>query len=175
MYKFVTKDIPIQGPNINVHRQEILKYFPFGTPHVRYRVEPGYLIVIYPEMPTVDIKCSMTKISEYAVDTKLKFRIRLVADKKDANKKSRVPIKELSNLVPWFNERAKWNGFKVIDWEKVIPEGPFYCNHQDKPRVYNSVNFEGILVVEDEKLFNHAVTYGFGHQKSWGFGVLDVS
>jgi CRISPR-associated protein Cas6/Cse3/CasE subtype I-E len=180
MYKFVTRDIKLHGMDVNEHHKEILKHFPFDEGAVRYRVDGDQLTILCPYIPKINIKSSLNSIPEYSIGDKLKFRTRLVAVKRTrkntrGKKKGEfLPLVGIRDLIPWFKFRADRNGFEVIDWSKIIPEGPIPCNHETGHYIYNSVEFEGTLQVKDKELFNKVVVNGIGDGKSFGFGVFEI-
>ena len=174
MYKFITTDIEAYNSDANVQHQAVLKYFPYGE-KVRFFMDEDKTIILSPELPKIDIKCSMALIPEYKIGEELKFKIRINAAVRDRVKKITVPLTKIGQLIPWFTKIANQGGFEIIQYIRVTPLGYLSCTHKDKSFKINAVEFQGFLRVIDSEKFYKAICGGMGRAKAFGLGVLNVS
>ncbi|MBR3925680.1 MAG: type I-E CRISPR-associated protein Cas6/Cse3/CasE [Akkermansia sp.] len=94
----------------------------------------------------------------------------------------RVPITDESELLEWFKRKAECGGFSLPGL--LQPDNPDYylsvllesrLNFQKKgcrKAHHASVQFSGVLRVEDADLFRKTFQQGIGSAKSFGFGLL---
>ena len=177
MYKFTTRQLRIEEGGHKAH-QEIQKHFPYGKA-VRYRIYSDKVVVQSPELPVTTVPFDMVLVPEYKIDAELRFNL-LACPTRKVNHKV-ISIVGTANLVRWLQEQGGKRGFQVLSWEKVIPHGLTQSMKGDEVRIHNKVEYQGLLRVVDQDLFNVVVgsksspSYGLGRAKYAGFGLLDVS
>lgn len=101
---------------------------------------------------------------------------------KPAEKGIRVPITEERELLAWFERKGKDGGFSLPGLSHPQDEN-YRINVMLESRLnfqkkgcgkahHASVQFSGILQVEDADLFKKTFQQGIGSAKSFGFGLL---
>ena len=85
----------------------------------------------------------------------------------------------------WLIAQGTKHGFELIQEESLMTDEPFYQldingyqqnvlkgpNHE-KPVLYSTVDFSGVLRITDIALFREALKKGFGKSKAFGCGLL---
>lgn len=94
----------------------------------------------------------------------------------------RVPITDEGELLQWFKRKGEAGGFSLpacYDGEDngtqltILPESRLNFQKPGNKRAHHaSVQFTGILRVEDTSLFIQTLRHGIGSAKSFGFGLL---
>ena len=76
--------------------------------------------------------------------------------------------------VEWLEKQGQNNGFKAGAYIKVDGYRKHICRRLEgqKEIKFSSIDFEGILEVEDVELFNNALFNGIGKSKSFGCGLI---
>lgn len=102
----------------------------------------------------------------------------------------RVELRKQEELLAWLQRKARDCGFHVnsvrinrdVPNMRLIDEGKSTGWRADaeggakkKPITFNSVLFEGELIVEDSQLFRRALENGIGSAKAYGFGLLSIA
>ncbi len=101
---------------------------------------------------------------------------------KRMEKGPRVPITGTAELADWLCRKGKQGGFSIPGLEhwsesecplRITPEGrdEFRKPGLDKAH-HSSVQFSGVLQVDDTALFRQCFEKGIGSAKSFGFGLL---
>lgn len=107
----------------------------------------------------------------------------VVMDLKYRNNYRKIPESERPSMTQlieeggrkWLSTRAERNGFCFLD-EEVRIEG--YQQYQaakrgrNTPIQYSTLDFAGLLTVEDTSLFQFALSNGIGPAKAFGCGLL---
>lgn len=94
----------------------------------------------------------------------------------------REPLTDERKLVAWLKRKGEQAGFSIPsidDWEKgncplrIVSEGRrSFCKKGLSKAHHASVDFSGILQVENAAAFRSAFEHGIGSAKSFGFGML---
>ena len=98
---------------------------------------------------------------------------------KDKASSDRPPLAELVQEagLEWLQKRAERHGF-LVQADAVRVEG--YLQHRafkqggKKPIRYSTLDFAGLLTIDDAKLFQQALLHGIGPAKAFGCGLLLV-
>lgn len=127
---------------------------------------------------------------------RLRFRLaanptrRMSKHSPDAKEKfigKRVPVPN-EDLKKWLFARAEKAGFRVLDkdplnpnkdWLVLVPGYVLAHKGKDNPKGtgarLRSVLYDGVLTVEDPKVFSDTIVQGIGSAKAFGFGLLSVA
>lgn len=94
----------------------------------------------------------------------------------------RVPVTGDRELIAWLSRKGQTAGFSLPSlaapddsrfYLSVLPEPRLQFKKKENARAHHaSVQFTGILRVEDEGMFRRAFAKGIGSAKSFGFGLL---
>ena len=177
MYKFVTTQLKLNKDDGHIRHQEIQKHFPYGK-EVRYRDYGDRVVVQCSKLPITDIQFEMTTVPEYKIGSELKFNILACVAQKTGGK--RISIRGVPNTVRWLQRQGGKFGFQILSWEKIKPMGLIASNKGDEHRLHNVVEYQGLLKVVGQELFNTVVGsktaehFGLGRAKYAGYGLLDI-
>ena len=89
----------------------------------------------------------------------------------------RPPLQKLvrDSCIQWLRKRAAVNGFSFKE-EEVLAEGyrrrRFLRSRSEKPVIYSSVDFQGVLTVSDPDRFKSMLMEGVGKSKAFGCGLM---
>ena len=96
----------------------------------------------------------------------------------------RVPITGERDLLQWFLRKAECGGFSLPSMKQpdnpdfhisVLPESRLRFQKNGCQKAHHaSVQFSGVLQVEDADLFRKTFQQGIGSAKSFGFGLLMI-
>jgi CRISPR system Cascade subunit CasE len=102
------------------------------------------------------------------------FRYRLRVNPSVKRNGKRIGLYKAEEQDAWFMSQGQKNGFSLKSLhrsqEKML-EGK--RRHSEHIKVF-SVLYDGVLEVSDEDLFIKAVTWGIGHGKTMGLGLLSI-
>ena len=87
----------------------------------------------------------------------------------------RVPLREDAELLDWLRRKAETSSFTVDEASlKIVREGRewFGIEKRSQNGVHHSVDFSGILKINDRACFTEHYPKGIGSAKSFGFGLL---
>lgn len=79
--------------------------------------------------------------------------------------------------MEWLTERAARNGFSLLSEGSCIVGSEwksFYKGNTRKKVQLKQTTYQGILQVEDVRLFRQALTQGIGRGKAYGMGLLTI-
>lgn len=96
------------------------------------------------------------------------YKVTINPSKYNENKK-RVAVRGQENIISWWNEKSKDNGF-TIDTEKTsitIDKDVTVKNFK-----IGSSTITGLATVDNLELLNNAIKNGIGRNKSYGFGLI---
>jgi CRISPR system Cascade subunit CasE len=106
-----------------------------------------------------------------------RFQLRANPTKRDNVTRKRLPLRTTVEQTAWLHRKAAHSGF-AIDEEllRLIPEGRewFRIEKRGQSGFHHAVEFEGVLTVTDENVFQAAFSKGIGSAKSFGFGLLSL-
>lgn len=101
---------------------------------------------------------------------------------KRVEKGLRIPITQENELIAWLERKGKSGGFSLPAITEpdnpayhlsVLPEARLNFQKKGHARAHHaSVQFSGVLRVEDSVLFRQTFENGIGSAKSFGFGLL---
>ncbi len=103
---------------------------------------------------------------------------------KEKKNRRRVELRTDEERIDWLKRKGDEAGFQLTNI-KVAPipnvasveEGKLkgWRKDSDKPMTFNSVVFEGVLLVTDAAKFKESIVSGIGTGKAYGFGLLSIA
>ena len=94
---------------------------------------------------------------------------------RDSASRKRLPLRTTPEQIDWLKRKAMQSGFAVVEESlRIMPEGRewFRVEKRGQNGVHHAVEFEGVLTVTDQALFETAFAKGLGSAKGFGFGLL---
>ena len=154
----------------------------FGTSRaesqVLYRIHGSNLYISANKEPVEEISglslINTKDIKMYKSNDIHRFNILTQPYKKQGSK--RIPLTEEFERLDWLNSQAQKHGFSIL----TVRENGFETfNSSIKSKENNDFSikafcYDGLIKVEDEKLFNDAIASGIGASKAYGLGMLLV-
>ncbi|MDO4550016.1 MAG: type I-E CRISPR-associated protein Cas6/Cse3/CasE [Planctomycetia bacterium] len=104
------------------------------------------------------------------------FEVVLNPVRRNAKTRKLEPVVELPQLLQWFLEKAKANGF-APDEKRLVARTQSVQTFTAKENTFtqHKVVFSGTLTVTDPALFAAAFANGIGRGKGFGFGLLQLN
>lgn len=107
----------------------------------------------------------------------LAFRLRANPTKRlgksaGADKGKRVGLYKMEEQIEWIGRKADQHGFAI---HSVLPAQQERRDDSKRNLKFLSVQFDGVLQVQDPALFTDALQQGIGSGKAFGFGLLSVA
>jgi CRISPR system Cascade subunit CasE len=100
----------------------------------------------------------------------------------------RVELRTDDAKIEWLKRKADLSGFKILSVRisqdvssvNITNEGKIVGRRKDDENMlrqitFNSVLFDGELVITDQTLFSQALANGIGPAKAYGFGLLSIA
>lgn len=102
-----------------------------------------------------------------------RFQLRANPTMRRGSDGRRLGIYSEDRLRQWILRKSRQNGFAVYHESLVIgaPVDEFFHKNNRRGK-HVSVDFQGLLAVEDRETFVHAFHTGIGGAKAFGFGLL---
>jgi len=86
----------------------------------------------------------------------------------------RVGIYEEEDQLKWLTRKGEQHGFKVL--RAQIEKDQVLTGHKKEHAMkWLSVQFNGVIEVQDPTELHNAIAYGIGTAKGYGFGLLSLS
>jgi CRISPR system Cascade subunit CasE len=92
--------------------------------------------------------------------------------------KKRVGLQREEEQLEWLERKAERNGFRIRSVRtshQAKAYGQIYQNGDKHRLTFFSVQFDGLLRVEDAEQLEEAVRSGIGSGKAFGFGLLSLA
>lgn len=163
---------------------------------VLYRVEGTTILVQTPGIPDwsvlplryVGAEPSWKRVDDryrlVAAGMRYQFRLRAnptkrVVDRGGKWEKHRVQLRTLAELYNWIDRQAANHGFRLDgapeDAVRLVRHGHAIGRHDQGRLTFESVTFDGRLVVTDAARIAAALRHGIGSGKGFGHGLLSLA
>ncbi len=155
------------------------------------RDEAYRLLIVSPEPPTKPDWCptecfaSREIPADFFAATRFRFSLLANPTRKERKEKDgvrtkngrRVPIVHREELLAWMQRKAQAGGFDIGDPQslRTIPQPRRYFEKKGAHGVHCAVEFQGILTVIDQSVFQLTFATGIGSAKAFGFGLLALA
>lgn len=154
-----------------------------------------YLMILSPEKPCFssikeqfgfcgdmdEIKCYDNFLQSIQKDSVWQFRLAANPTRSidDGDKKRGKVVAHVSEKyqMEWLKKKALKNGFTVLTDGSCVVESEwktFYKNDNGSRVRLKETVFQGILRVDDVKLFQNALVNGIGRGKAYGMGLITI-
>lgn len=110
----------------------------------------------------------------------LAFRLQANPTKRDAKSRKRVGLYKEEEQLEWLKRKFEWeSAAKLISArignEKEVQGKLFHERNRIKRMKFHTVQFEGILQVDNQEIFLEMLKAGIGSGKGFGFGLLSIA
>ena len=75
----------------------------------------------------------------------------------------------------WLKKKANQLGFSVEEVALSVSQPLIFYGKQGRRITINDTLIAGELTVTDEAVFGHTLSHGFGRNKGFGFGMLQIA
>lgn len=124
-------------------------------------------------------------------ETELMFRIRANPTKCVSAKNTdfakfagkRVELRTTEDQIEWLKRKSEQHGFRLnavkvnseVENVSITPNGKVFGIHSKGNLTFNSVIFDGNLIITDSAKFKETLIHGIGQGKAYGFGLLSIA
>jgi len=170
-------DQRIRDSNLYDLHRTIMSGFPQNPRRVLFRKEDDSVILVSSyDIPKYEVdyfKSVSTLAYNMSYDTGDVLHFKLHANPVKQSNGKCVAITQDEDVLQWLGVMSVKNGFKTLQAiaSKASPIISYKCKIK---QTHNSVVFNGILKVENQKAFIHSLKNGVGRAKGYGFGLLSV-
>lgn len=145
-----------------------------AIPEMNYKV----ILILsesYPEKPLYG-RIESKVIPESFLDyDHYQFNIKINSVKKNFESGKRYPVKGIENLNNWFKKKMYRDGIEIKEeLLEIVPLNSVKFEKEGNQIVISATTFKGVLKVIDRDKFRESFKKGFGKNKAFGFGLLQL-
>jgi len=174
MYKYFFEGFNFSSLDCQQRHIQVTSMFPCKK--VRYLKSPRGLTALSDQLPNNGYSGSMTVIPLRPKGSKVKFITTLNIERStctSSGARKREAIKDIRSILDEFDRMAIRNGFcaEINNMSRAYTISGQKLNFN---LVFNAVDFEGTLIVQDPVLFKNVEESGMGSGKAYGMGLINV-